>query len=61
MNISELKRAWEQQKVYFEDLSIPEKAILRVIQKDLNREQQVRRVLYNASSFMLLITLCQTC
>jgi hypothetical protein len=61
MNIRELRQSWEQQKVSFNDQLITEEDILSVIHRDLAGQAKVRRVFYNAASFLFLITFCQTC
>jgi hypothetical protein len=61
MEISDLKNAWEQQKGYFEGQLICEDDISFVIHQDSDRQAKVRRVLYNLSSFVILLTFCQTC
>jgi len=61
MNISELKNSWDQQKRHFEDRLISEEEILFIVQQDFGKQAKVRRILYNASSFVLLLMFCQTC
>lgn len=61
MNISELKTSWDQQKRHFEDQLISEEEILFIVQQDFAKQAKVRRLLYNASSFVLLLIFCQTC
>jgi hypothetical protein len=61
MNISELKNSWDQQKRHFEDQLISEEEILFIVQQDFAKQVKVRRLLYNASSFVLLLIFCQTC
>lgn len=61
MKSSELKNSWDQQKRHFEDQLISEEEILLVIQQDSSKQANVRSLLYNASSFILLLIFCQTC
>lgn len=61
MNNSRLKRAWEQQKIDFQDQLISEEEILCAILPDLSKQQNVRGLLYNASFFLFLLIFCQTC
>lgn len=61
MNIREIKHAWKQQKVCFNDQLITEEDILSVIHQELGDQAKVRRVFYNAASFLFLVIFCQTC
>ena len=61
MNNSKLQHAWEQQKMNFQDQLISEEEILFAILPDYDKQQTVRRLLYNASSFVFLLVFCQTC
>ena len=61
MNNSRLKHAWEQQKISFADQPISEDEILFAILPDPSKQQKVRRLFYNASSFVFLLIFCQTC
>ena len=61
MNNSRLQHAWEQQKMNLEDQLISEEEILFAILPDHDKQQRVRRLLYNASSFVFLLIFCQTC
>lgn len=61
MSNSKLQNAWKQQKMNFQDQLISEEEILFAILPDYDKQQRVRRLLYNASSFVFLLIFCQTC
>lgn len=61
MNIPDLKTTWQRQKEYHCHELISEEDIMQIVRRELDGQAKAKRMLYNMSSFVFLLTFCQTC